>query len=86
MLGKSFVGDVFAKKTGYLEVAELNDIIVLFPQASASSFSPQNPNGCFDWWGYGSVNYANKLGPQMSGIKKMIDTVRGINTASAATK
>jgi hypothetical protein len=69
-----------------LEVAELNDIIVLFPQIAATSFSPQNPNGCFDWWGYGSVNYANKLGPQMSSIKKMIDTVRGINTASAATK
>jgi hypothetical protein len=69
-----------------LEVAELNDIIVLFPQILQSSFSPQNPNGCFDWWGYGSVNYANKLGPQMSGIKKMIDTVRGINAASVAKK
>ncbi|UJR25697.1 hypothetical protein I4U23_007048 [Adineta vaga] len=82
--GKSFIGDVFAKKTGYLEVAELNDIIVLFPQVLQSSLNPQNPNGCFDWWGYGSTNYANKLGPQMVGIKKMVDTVRGINTASAA--
>jgi poly(3-hydroxybutyrate) depolymerase len=84
--GKSFVGDVFAKKAGYLEVAELNDIIVLFPQILQSSFSPQNPNGCFDWWGYGSTNYANKLGPQMSGVKKMIDTVRAINTASSVTE
>jgi len=85
--GKSFIGDVFAKKAGYLEVAELNDIIVLFPQIVQSSFSPQNPNGCFDWWGYGSAtNYANKLGPQMSGIMKMIDTVRSINAASAAKK
>jgi hypothetical protein len=73
------------KKAGYLEVAELNDIIVLFPQILQSSFSPQNPNGCFDWWGYGSTNYANKLGPQMSGVKKMIDTVRAINTASSVT-
>ncbi|CAF3968254.1 unnamed protein product [Adineta steineri] len=84
--GKSFVGDVFAKKAGYLEVAELNDIIVLFPQILQSSLNPQNPNGCFDWWGYGSTNYANKLGPQMIGVKKMIDTVRGINTASVAKK
>ena len=83
-LGKSFIGDVFAKKAGYLEVAELNDIIVVFPQVIQSSLNPQNPNGCFDWWGYGSVNYANKLGPQMSGIKKMIDTVRAINLASAS--
>jgi hypothetical protein len=83
--GKSFVGDVFAKKAGYLEVAELNDIIVLFPQILQSSFSPQNPNGCFDWWGYGSTNYANKLGPQMSGIKKMIESVRAINAAASVT-
>lgn len=82
--GKSFVGDVFAKKTGYLEVAELNDIIVLFPQIIQSTLNPQNPNGCFDWWGYGSANYANKLGPQMSGIKKMINTVRAINASPVA--
>lgn len=81
VLGKSFVGDVFAKQAGYLEVAELNDIIVLFPQIIASSLS-SNPNGCFDWWGYGSPQYATKSGPQMVGIKKMINTVRAINLAS----
>lgn len=83
ILGKSYVGDVFAKAAGYLEVAELNDIIVIFPQIVQSSYSPQNPNGCFDWWGYTSSNYANKLGSQMTGIKNMIDTIRSINMASA---
>ncbi|CAF4255873.1 unnamed protein product [Rotaria socialis] len=51
------------KQAGYLEIAELNDIIVLFPQVIQSTFTSQNLNGCFDWWGYGSVSYANKLGP-----------------------
>ncbi|CAF3963169.1 unnamed protein product [Rotaria magnacalcarata] len=69
---KSFVGDVFTKKAGYLKVAELNDIIVLFPQLIQSTFNLQNLNSCYDWWGYGSVNYANKLDPQMTGIKKII--------------
>jgi len=75
--GKSFVGNVFALKSGYNEVAELNNIVVIYPQVVQSTF-PSNPNGCFDWWGYGSTNYANKLGPQMVGIKKMINTVRTI--------
>lgn len=86
ILGKSFIGDVFAKKAGYLEVAELNNIIVLFPQVLQSTLNPQNPNGCFDWWGYGSANYANKQGPQMAGIMKMVDTVRAINTAVSSAK
>lgn len=43
------IGDVFVKNAGYLEVAESNDIILLFPQVVSTALS--NPNGCFDWWG-----------------------------------
>jgi hypothetical protein len=43
------IGDVFVKNAGYLEVAEANGIILLFPQAVATAVS--NPNSCFDWWG-----------------------------------
>ncbi len=80
-LGKWRIGDVFAKKTGYLEVAELNNIIILFPQIVATHTDPSNSEGCWDWWGYGSPNYANKLGIQMAGVKKMIDSLRAINAA-----
>jgi hypothetical protein len=83
-LGKEKLGDVYAKKTGYLEVAELNHIIVLFPQIVSSFFNPTNPEGCWDWWGYGSPDYANKLGPQMAGVKKIVDSLRAINDALAA--
>ncbi|CAF1131287.1 unnamed protein product [Didymodactylos carnosus] len=76
--GKQFVSNVFASKAGYNEVAELNNIIVIYPQVKSSTF-PSNPNGCFDWWGYGNVNYANKQGPQMVAIKNIIDTVRAIH-------
>jgi len=79
--GKSYVEDVFATKAGYLEVAELNNIIVIFPQILRSFVLPMNPMGCWDWWGYSSIYYATQNGPQMSGVKKMIDAVRMINTA-----
>jgi len=66
------------------EIAEANDIIVLYPQAKASSFSPSNPNGCFDWWGYTTnsflstgVKYATKAGPQMAAVAEMISTLAG---------
>ncbi|CAL8131438.1 unnamed protein product [Orchesella dallaii] len=48
------VGDTYATKTGYIEVAELNNIIVLFPQTVATL---SNPNGCWDWWGYLNIMF-----------------------------
>jgi poly(3-hydroxybutyrate) depolymerase len=83
--GRSFVGDTFATKAGYLEVAELNNIIVVFPQILKSTIFPTNPMGCWDWWGYSSVYYPTRHAPQISGIKNMIGTVRMINTAFAAS-
>jgi len=41
--------DKFARHTGYNEVAELNNIILIYPQATAIV---DNPLGCWDWWGY----------------------------------
>jgi hypothetical protein len=80
------VGDVFAVNAGYLEVAELNNIIVVFPQILRSLVFPTNPMGCWDWWGYSSLFYATRGAPQMSGVKKIIDTVRMVNSAFVATK
>lgn len=77
--GKWRIGDTFAKKTGYLEVAELNNIIIFFPQIMATHSNPSNSDGCWDWWGYTSSNYANHLGIQMIGIKKMIDSLISFN-------
>ncbi|KAK2703898.1 hypothetical protein QYM36_017821, partial [Artemia franciscana] len=49
--GRKWLDDEYAKMTGYNEVAELNNIIVIYPQAT-SNFLDSNPNGCWDWWGY----------------------------------
>lgn len=84
-VGKHYVGDVFVRHAGFLEVAELNNIIILFPQVVPSVVSPINPIGCWDWWGYNSKEFATKLGPQMYGVRKMIDTTQLINNAIAST-
>ena len=54
------MGDEFARHAGYLEVAEANDIIVLFPQI-AQQFGINPNNGCFDWWGYEDSDYGMPL-------------------------
>ncbi len=45
--GKYNIGSIFVDKTGYNQVADANDIIVIYPQAKATSGS--NANGCWDW-------------------------------------
>lgn len=41
------IGDVFAVNAGYNGVAEVNDVIVLYPQIVVT---PLNPVGCWDWY------------------------------------
>ena len=50
--GYNTIGDKYVRHGGYNEVAEANDIVILYPQVDESSYLPMNPNGCWDWWGY----------------------------------
>ncbi|GAB6261132.1 poly(3-hydroxybutyrate) depolymerase [Photobacterium sp. CCB-ST2H9] len=75
--GISVIGTTYVTETGYLEVADTNNIIVLFPQVKKSEFVPYNPRGCWDFWGYGTMgqppyNYYTKDAPQMRAIQGMI--------------
>lgn len=58
----ALIGDVYVKHAGYLEVADQNDIIVIFPQIAPSAENPQNPYGCWDWWGYNDEEFADVYG------------------------
>jgi poly(3-hydroxybutyrate) depolymerase len=62
------IGNLYARTAGYNRWAESNDLVILYPQSSASD---GNPNGCWDWWGYDDAAYHTKLGRQMSAIAKM---------------
>jgi poly(3-hydroxybutyrate) depolymerase len=64
------VGLQFVRDTGYNRWADTNRIVVLYPQTGGAA-----TNGCWDWWGYDSANYAKKSGPQMAAVKAMVDRV-----------
>ena len=57
---REFIGDELARHAGYLEVAEANNIIALFPQI-VIKFGINPNNGCFDWWGYEDSDYGMSL-------------------------
>jgi len=64
------LNDIYARKIGMLEVAEANNIIVLFPQA-APNIVVGNPYACWDWWGYLGNNFLNRDGAQMKAVHRM---------------
>jgi len=74
--GASYIGAEFVRRSGYLELAEANRIVLLFPQV-APSFQPLNPNGCWDWWGYEGAEYATQRAPQLRAVRAMIADLRG---------
>jgi hypothetical protein len=43
------IGMAFVNHSGLNEVAEVNKLIILYPQAVKSTLIPFNPKGCFDW-------------------------------------
>ena len=57
---RGFLGDTFARTSGYNEVAEANHIVILYPQAASQP--PVNFNGCWDWTGYTGSNYGRWKG------------------------
>jgi hypothetical protein len=75
-MGKQRIQDVYAKNAAYNEVGELNNIIILYPQAVSSALM-SNPNGCWDWWGYVNAKYATKTGNQTLAVIRMVDKIMG---------
>jgi poly(3-hydroxybutyrate) depolymerase len=67
------VGMQYVEHAGYLEWAEANDIVVLFPDATTVFL--YNPNACFDWWGYVDKNFAFKSSKQLSTVHRMVHAV-----------
>jgi len=59
-LFRSVLGDEYARTTGYNEVGELNNIIIIYPQTIATNNT--NPHGCWDFWGYTNGFYSKLSG------------------------
>ena len=78
------VTPAFPLYSGYLEWADANDIIVLFPQARPKlsplawgDFQHANPQGCWDLWGYTNADYATRDGKQIALVARMINGLAG---------
>ena len=82
--------DVFYTRIGVNEWAEANAILVLYPQAHATTIAElppglgldaalfANPQGCWNWWGYADDRqYLTKRGVQVSAIWKMVERIEG---------
>lgn len=78
----ALVGNRWVTEAGINEWADTNDLIVLYPDTTATSApDPTNPNACFDWWGYSNQvdpNYAVKSGVQMQVLYSMVRRVTGV--------
>lgn len=79
--GGSFVGDAFARRAGYLEAAEANRIVLLFPQVE-KSLNPLNAFGCWDWWGYEGDDYTTRDGRQVRAVRAMVADLLGPGPAA----
>jgi poly(3-hydroxybutyrate) depolymerase len=71
---QELVGDAFLSDTGYNRWADTNSLIVLYPQAHDTA---QNPNACWDWWGYDDPGYATRSGRQMAAVRAMLTRLAG---------
>ena len=74
--GEYLLGDEIPRLANLDTYADTNNLVILYPQATASVI-PANPEGCWDWWGYDGANYAVKSAPQMVTIMNMVHALGG---------
>jgi poly(3-hydroxybutyrate) depolymerase len=87
--GEVKVSRRFLDHAGYNAWADTNHLIVLYPQTKSGSYSPYNPDACWDWWSYidHKDSYVTKAGSQIKALKAMLDaltTGAGTPTDAAA--
>ena len=80
--GYESIGDQYYTTTGYNQMADSNDLIILYPQVSVSHTIPYNPQGCWDFWGYSSYNqfdpdFYTQEAPQIKAIHAMLERMSG---------
>ena len=85
-------GNRYMTTTGYNQIADSNNIIVLYPQVTgADDNKAQNPDGCWDWWGYTSDNpenpdYYSHDAVQIRAVNKMLEQLCSGRPSTKAPK
>ncbi|MDP5134805.1 polyhydroxybutyrate depolymerase [Rheinheimera baltica] len=70
------VGEAYVAGTGLNNYADTNNIVVLYPQTTASSINPFNPNACWDWWGYTGAEYTTRDGSQLQAVYQLVQALQ----------
>lgn len=70
--GISAIGKEYVEETGYNQIADTNDLVILYPQVDASYMYPSNPQGCWDFWGYSGRDYYTPKAPQIKAVTAMV--------------
>jgi poly(3-hydroxybutyrate) depolymerase len=86
------IGNGFYEHGGYNHWADDNHLIVLYPQTQPtplSLFLPNNPKGCWDWWGYNDTlhsrgRFATQAGLQIAAVRRMLDRLAGSHAPAVA--
>jgi poly(3-hydroxybutyrate) depolymerase len=66
----------FVMDSGYIEYAEKNNLMILFPQTWITENSyPYNPKGCWDWFGWTGDQYATNKGAETKWLMNFIRSV-----------
>mmetsp|Transcript_18064 Transcript_18064/g.53502 ORF Transcript_18064/g.53502 Transcript_18064/m.53502 type:complete len:365 (+) Transcript_18064:3-1097(+) len=60
---------------GFNELADTNNVVVLYPAMSSWGTTTQTKAGCWDAYGQTGADYATQDGIQMGNVKRMIDAV-----------
>lgn len=67
----------FALNSGYIDYAEKNNIMILFPQTWITEANyPYNPKGCWDWYGWTGANYATVNGAEPQWLMEYIKNIK----------
>ncbi|MGF7177791.1 extracellular catalytic domain type 2 short-chain-length polyhydroxyalkanoate depolymerase [Azospirillum doebereinerae] len=74
-MAANLIGDHFATKTDYNRWADVNNIVVLYPQIDSKAKPTSNPKACWDWFGYTGYDFARKSGFQMVAIRNMLNAL-----------
>ena len=71
------IGKTFVEDAGYNRWADANRLIVLYPQIKKTDglFS-DNPQGCWDWWGYTGAGWVDQRGIQLRAIVAMVNRLK----------
>ncbi|MES1911788.1 MAG: hypothetical protein MHM6MM_004164 [Cercozoa sp. M6MM] len=69
------IGRRFVDNAGFNEIAMLNDFVVVYPQLTSSMLLPQNPYGCWDWWGYTGSKYDTQKGSQIDFVHNVLQAM-----------